>query len=420
MEKENSVIVDLPAEIYKKTLNQVIEETFGFKDYSMTIGPGSFLGDNYMGVIYRVIVVDNETQKTRSIIVKVPPLNHARRKEFKARFCFIREVVVYEDIFTLFKEFQQSRNISRREGFYEHPKCYKALKIAPHEGFYFEDLRETGFEMFSRHDNLTFEHVKLVMEVLGKYHAVSFAIKDQEYEKIRQFTELKDMFADKRGDNKMYTYCQFLIEKALGSLDPQKHSHHIEKLTSLFGEGFLSLLLDCTDGKGHEETAVLCHGDVWNNNILFKYNKSIPVEIRLLDWQITRYASPVCDLTYYLFCCTHKKLRDDHYEEFLQIYHKSLSTLLRKLGSDPEKLFPYDKLKSELKRVGKFGLLMAIMLLHIMVTSSDETPDMDVLAERSLNEGIVDDMEFKSKATELKYKRRIKDVIIDIDSKGYI
>lgn len=81
-----------------------------------------------------------------------------------------------------------------------------------------------------------------------------------------------------------------------------------------------------------------------------------------------RYCSPVCDLVYYIFCCTTKELRDKHYEDFLNVYHSTLTEFLKRLGSDPEKLFPREAFDDHLKRFGRFGLTMAAMVLPIFVS----------------------------------------------------
>ena len=60
------------------------------------------------------------------------------------------------------------------------------------------------------------------------------------------------------------------------------------------------------------------------------FQNNAPVELRLLDFQIARYASPVLDVLYYVFCCTTKELRDEHYEDLLKIYHSSLSDFLKR------------------------------------------------------------------------------------------
>lgn len=74
------------------------------------------------------------------------------------------------------------------------------------------------------------------------------------------------------------------------------------------------------------------HIKIFLSTHLIRYEQSIgkPIEIRLLDWQIARYASPACDISHYIFCCTTKALRDEHYDNLLKIYHNSFSVFLNR------------------------------------------------------------------------------------------
>lgn len=91
--------------------------------------------------------------------------------------------------------------------------------------------------------------------------------------------------------------------------------------------------------------------------MLYKYNDNgNPTNVYIVDWQMTRYASPICDIVYFIFTSTMKEMRDKHYDDFLKTYHESLSYHLNRLGSDPEKLFPYHIMVEELQRFGKFGM----------------------------------------------------------------
>jgi hypothetical protein len=56
-----------------------------------------------------------------------------------------------------------------------------------------------------------------------------------------------------------------------------------------------------------------------------------PVELRLIDFQIIRYASPVLDVLQYLFLATTKELRDEHFDEFLNVYYEALSGFIKRL-----------------------------------------------------------------------------------------
>lgn len=129
---------------------------------------------------------------------------------------------------------------------------------------------------------------------------------------------------------------------------------------------------------------------------------------------------------YYIFGCTVKSLRDKHYESFIDVYYKSLSSFLKRLGSDPAKIFPREVLNQHLKRFGKFGLAMAIMVLPIFTSNPEDIPDMDRMAEKfkdaqengeELNN---EDLKFSSANTIGEYNKRMDGVFQDMYRLGYI
>lgn len=72
-------------------------------------------------------------------------------------------------------------------------------------------------------------------------------------------------------------------------------------------------------------------GDCWSNNTMFKYDeKNEVIETCLFDWQNSRYATPICDILYYIFGCTEKQTRDKQYDKWLKVYHESLTNFLNK------------------------------------------------------------------------------------------
>lgn len=52
------------------------------------------------------------------------------------------------------------------------------------------------------------------------------------------------------------------------------------------------------------------------------------------------------------------------------------------MGSNATELFPREVFDQHLHRYGKFGLTMAIMVLPIFTSKSDDIPDMDAMAEK--------------------------------------
>lgn len=80
----------------------------------------------------------------------------------------------------------------------------------------------------------------------------------------------------------------------------------------------------------------LAHFKTWtfvrllNFHFHYKFQNGVPKEVCLVDWQLMRYASPILDVVYYIFCCTTKEFREVHYQESLEIYYNSLQSYLKR------------------------------------------------------------------------------------------
>ncbi|KAJ6638157.1 hypothetical protein Bhyg_10890 [Pseudolycoriella hygida] len=421
--------LELPTESSRTHLNEIITSILDTNDFNLNISMGSSVGDNYIGVVYRVKATKNDRNDSKdgksgnlSVIVKLPPQNAARREQFFVGPCFVREIWIYDELLPLFQQFQKGKGIDTTvDGFFEFAKCYRTVGTEMDEALFFEDLKTSGFEMHNRLEDISIEHVQLVMQGLGKFHALSFALRDQQPEKFDSFKSLTEIFMNRQDDQNFTTYMKTLTERARATLSPDTHAGLIEKFTSLFEGKELSVMLDLLNGSLSEPYAVVCHGDCWNNNLLFKYDSNgKPNGIRFLDWQIARYASPACDISHYLFCCTTKKLRDQHYESLLKIYYKSFSDLLNRLGSDAEKLFSFEALLNEMKKNGRYGILIAMVLLPLITSVADDIPDLDEVSEKIRRGDKLDAKLFIFEKTEDVYNTKMRDIILDMDRLGYI
>lgn len=134
-----------------------------------------------------------------------------------------------------------------------------------------------------------------------------------------------------------------------------------------------------------------------------------------MDWQISRYGSPVIDLIYYIFSATDKDLRASEYKNLLNLYHSSLSEIVKKLGSDPEKLFSFKDFEAQIKKFGKFPFLMTPILIQVMLAAAKDINDMEevrkdmVTADKKIT--LVSGFDDR---TQLAFNKRINDVITDM------
>lgn len=258
-------MTELPTELYQQTLLDIIKDKCDFadSDYKINIEAGSAKGDNYIGVLYRA-TVSNDKDDELNVIVKLPPANFARREQFFARPCFLRESQFYDDLYPMFKKFQEEKGIVvKNDGFYEVPECYKSLTDDQNEGLFLEDVRVTKFHMFDRFQNTTFEHVSIVMKTLAKYHAISLAIKDQKPELLTPYKGLEDILMQREGDIAMTTWFDMLRAQALDSLKEEKDQDIVARAKKVIDQDFFQLVKPCIDGKESEPYSVVAHGDCW-------------------------------------------------------------------------------------------------------------------------------------------------------------
>lgn len=60
------------------------------------------------------------------------------------------------------------------------------------------------------------------------------------------------------------------------------------------------------------------------------------MDVILIDFQLTRYASPVIDIAYFMYMATEKELRGKHYETLLEICYWALAAVLQECNFNIE------------------------------------------------------------------------------------
>ena len=97
---------------------------------------------------------------------------------------------------------------------------------------------------------------------------------------------------------------------------------------------------------------VLNHGDMHSKNMMFKIEEGVTTDILLvfteivirfsllptnrqffqLDYQISFWGSPACDIIYSLYNTCSVETRDNHRDELIKFYHDELTATLNKFG----------------------------------------------------------------------------------------
>lgn len=143
-------------------------------------------------------------------------------------------------------------------------------------------------------------------------------------------------------------------------------------------------------------------------------------KISFLDWQISRYGSPAFDVLGFIFISTTKDFRDQHYDEMINIYYAEARAMIKRLGSDPDKLFTYGDLQNELKRCGPFVLCMTTVFKLFVLANENDLTEMDEYYKKLANGEDASWLQRVEERNNIIRTKEINGVIKDIIAHGYV
>lgn len=411
---------ELPLPDYLEKLINKIAKEGNFMDYKITNTVGSNIGDGFIGTMHRATITgkQNNEANTLHLICKILPESDMRKAMSIGPF--EQEINSYDRLMPDFAAFQQEKRILN--GFTAYPKCYGTLAVKETQQYavVLEDLRYSDYLMFSKFDKLDFEHASSVLKELGRFHAVSFAVRHQKPELFSEIKKLRSagikmVLTIESGKELVHNS----LVKAISVLDPVTDAALVVKMNKL-NERYEEILNECTDPEVAEPYCVVNHGDCWNNNMLYRYDdplsndsKKCVSDVRLIDWQMVQYCTPIVDLSHFLFLATEKPLRDKHFDDLLKVYHGSLSELLTEFGLEVNEIFSYNDMEEQLKRFAIYALVLAPFFLPMLVALPEDIPNLDDFKEGSKIE--YGNNENSNKAFEV----RMRDLIVDMQERGF-
>lgn len=249
---------------------KTVAEAQNFSNYTIECKAGSNVGDGFMGIIMKAVIkgskVGESDQQELGVLCKIQHLSKARREMSSSYELFEREVVTYRNYLSELEKFQQEKNISKDEGFFNFPKCFYA-EVSPVEKeavIIMEDLREANFAMADKYKPIPIEHLELVVEAVAKLHAVGFSLKDQKPEIYESFTNHKCLISKIITNPVMLGVFHKSLDNAMEMLGDNARLKN--KLKYYIKEDFTELFNWLTKDSNAGDYAIVGHGRLIKSN----------------------------------------------------------------------------------------------------------------------------------------------------------
>lgn len=244
-----------------------------------------------------------------------------------------------------------------------------------------ENLANRNYKLGNR-TFLDLTHCNIAMDTLGSFHALSYFTKERNLDSFKNTVVGPIEETNYAKDNVEMARLIFpiaqrrvldMLDGKLGSATPER-SAGIERLRAIYERDPYDLLLDLV--KPVEPLAVLCHGDFLRNNVLFRYEDAAAVDMKLIDFQTIRYASPAIDISLFIGMNTSHELRSEHFEQLLLVYHNSLRrTLAALLGVSEQQLpqcYDFDVFLKDFREHALYGYIISIDFMPWMMAEEKD------------------------------------------------
>lgn len=161
---------------------------------------------------------------------------------------------------------------------------------------------------------------------------------------------------------------------------------------------------------------VLCHGDLWSNNVMFRYSESNEVEECIfVDFQMCYYSSPMLDLHYLIVSSLNKECRTTQMDYIVFLYHKCLERNLKRLGYK-KKIPTLLELQMDFLDTGAFAVYTTLSIFPVISAPSSDDSTLDNLTNNSEDSKALKRLIY----TNSKFTEALEVLIPYFERKGYL
>ncbi|CAG9860086.1 unnamed protein product [Phyllotreta striolata] len=303
------------------------------------------------------------------LFVKISDKSKSNRKIFR------RQKHTYTEIFWNIHQFLMHKHMSSQFDFIDiWPIPFKMFSTDTREVLIYNKLSEIGYTFplnkFSAPKLMNYG----VLAMLAKFHAVSFAFREQKPEEFSALVkEWNKETTPEEILSKHPNVCAILktgLKMTIDMLKEEQKTDLVDKIKNDFKNGALAVITKVLSER--PDDCVVVHGDLWLNNIMVKnkvYDSTTEMNLKFINWELSTIHSPALDLAYYIYF-TISEEPHEIFEHYVEYYYKEFHAYLIKYESDPDKSFPFLKLLDHLSKYSIYALIMTLSAVPFITVNS--------------------------------------------------
>lgn len=179
---------------------------------------------------------------------------------------YANEIYFYDVIYPVFSKFLNEKGAVAYKNV---PRCFAT---SPKNIIALENLAKKGYVVLEDGEFMNDNEIELALETIARFHAISFAFKDQRYDEFVKLMQPVNDIGICLNNKEFTLQKKSYTSSFLSNLDPVIDKNVIQKVEDLIQSpnyGAYDTLL------ASSEYSILIQGDLWNNNVMFLYGVSI-------------------------------------------------------------------------------------------------------------------------------------------------
>lgn len=352
---------------------KVIEES-----YSLLTAPGEHYG-SVMLAVETIIKNDNGDEEKLNLVAKLLPVNDLLRLAFDIYVTFKKEVVAYTQTIPALVELQQQYQIPKEkyiDNFF--PKCYGARislsdsskKVDEDAVLLFENLKVQGYKTEDRLVGFDYEGTKIVVRDLAIIHSTAIALKVLKPSKFEE--QIRPALTQYKGFEVLppevgKSFHDVILETAKNIDELQPYIKRLQKVVDYFA---VHPFVDRPPPT--EPWGTIQHSDYWvSNTMLLRDETGKPLSNKMVDLQFLCYSTAPRDLIFFLFTSVINSVLDQHFDEFIKLYHQSFIDALKDYNLDLTE-FSWESFMKELNLTAPNEIYHVLLLLKPICTEKEK------------------------------------------------